>query len=98
MRVRKQKLDTSRTEHSVKGIMVIVYFFKHSVDRLSEVLLDSSNDRRQSCRLNGEQKEAQLISKTTGTIYVLCDVLDHVGRSSAGRRKVSIHNARNANG
>nr|XP_055065551.1 rho guanine nucleotide exchange factor 2 isoform X1 [Misgurnus anguillicaudatus] len=35
------------------------------VDRLSEVLLDSNNDRRQSCRLNGEQTETQLISKTT---------------------------------
>ncbi|XP_056618746.1 rho guanine nucleotide exchange factor 2 [Triplophysa dalaica] len=43
----------------------------NEVDRLSEVLLDSSNDRRQSCRLNGEQKEAQLISKTTdGVISV----------------------------
>ncbi|XP_057195395.1 rho guanine nucleotide exchange factor 2 [Triplophysa rosa] len=50
------------------------------VDRLSEVLLDSSNDRRQSCRLNGEQKEAQLISKTTDGVI---SVNGKHGRNSA---------------
>ncbi|XP_052473504.1 rho guanine nucleotide exchange factor 2 isoform X1 [Carassius gibelio] len=42
------------------------------VDRLSEVLLGSSIERPQSCRLNGESTEVQFTSKTTdkGTISV----------------------------
>ncbi|KAA0703566.1 Rho guanine nucleotide exchange factor 2 [Triplophysa tibetana] len=57
----------------------------NEVDRLSEVLLDSSNDRRQSCRLNGEQKEAQLISKTTDGVI---SVKGKRGRNSASDKEV----------